>query len=420
MTTGFARAGILLALLLIVGGSAAQDTGCEDELGCVIIAPDEPVSIGYMLVTSGAIAFLGEDSLGGIELALAERGNRLLGRETELIGEDSLCSPEGGQTAAANLVADGQILGVIGSNCSSAAVAALPVISRAGYVMISPSNTTPGLTDADRDAGGVWQPGYFRTSQNDLQLGEVTARYAVDELGALTLATIHDGSVYAENLQRVMAARFVERGGSLLYEGSINVGDTDMTAILTEVAAAGPDVLYFPIFEPEGSFIAAQIANVAGLQDLQLMGAGGLMVASFPANSGEGALGMMLAGPAVAGPDYEAFLELWYETYGNTPPGSYHAHAFDATNILLDAIEAVAFEDGAGNVLVGRQALRDAIAATEDFEGITGTLRCSPTGDCATGEAIGVFEIGEAEVYENAWPPRLIWTLGAGAREEGA
>ena len=413
------RMSMLPVLLILAAGLQAQGPACQDDIGCVVIGPDEPVSIGYMLATSGAVAFLGEDSLGGIELALLARDNQLLGRDIELLGEDSLCTPEGGQTAAENLVSDGQVLAIIGTSCSSAAVAALPIISRAGYVMLSPSNTTPGLTEADRDAGGVWQPGYFRTSQNDLLLGDVTARFAYGELGARSLATIHDGSVYAESLQRVMARVFVEQGGDLLYEGSINVGDSDMTAILTEVAAAGPDVLFFPIFEPEGNFIAAQVATMAGLEDLMLVSAGGLMVASFPVNSGEGAIGMLLSGPAVAGPEYAEFLELWQEAFGNSPPGSYHAHAFDATNILLDAIESVARITEDGEIFVGREALRSAIAATTDFNGITGTLSCSPTGDCATGEAIGVFEIGEAEVYEANWPPKLIWTPGTGVLAAG-
>ena len=94
------RLSMLLVLLILVAGLQAQGPECEDAIGCVVIGPDEPVSIGYMLVTSGAVAFLGEDSLGGIELALLARDNQLLGRDIELLGEDSLCTPEGGQTAA--------------------------------------------------------------------------------------------------------------------------------------------------------------------------------------------------------------------------------------------------------------------------------------------------------------------------------
>ncbi len=71
-------------------------------------------------------------------------------------------------------------------------------------------------------------------------------------------------------------------------------------------------------------------------------------------------------------------------------------------------------ESSNGDILIGRAMLRDAIAATSDFDGITGSLDCSPTGDCVTGEAIGVFQIGEAEVFEGHWPPTLIWTPAAG------
>ena len=61
-----------------------------------------------------------------------------------------------------------------------------------------------------------------------------------------------------------MSDTFAELGGEVLFEGAISKGDTDMTAILTEVAAAGPDILYFPLFEPEANFIAAQLATTPG------------------------------------------------------------------------------------------------------------------------------------------------------------
>ena len=69
---------------------------------------------------------------------------------------------------------------------------------------------------------------------------------------------------------------------------------------------------------------------------------------------------MLLSGPAVAGPEYAELLEVWREAFGDSPPGSYHAHAFDATNILLDAIESVARVTEDGEILVGREALRSA------------------------------------------------------------
>lgn len=399
---------LLLALIVMIAPvTIAQD--CDDELGCVVIGPDDPIHIGYMLTVSGATSFLGEDSLGGIEIAIEDRGGELLGHEILLTGEDSGCNPEGGQTAAQRVASDDTVIGVIGTNCSGAAAAALPIISAAGLVMISPSNTAPTLTDADADAGGIWQPGYYRTAHNDLFQGAVAAIFAYDVLGARTLATIHDGSPYADGLQAVMAATFTELGGEVVFQGAVNVGDTDMTAILTEVGAVTPDVLYFPIFEPEGNFIAAQSVNVSGLEETVLMGADGLLVDSFPENTGESAIGMFMSGPALASEDYDAFLERWDEVIGGVPPSGFHAHAYDATNILFDAIEAVAVVGDDGTVVIGRQALRDAITATTDFDGLTGTLTCNETGDCATGEALGIYVITEAEVVDGVWPPEVIW-----------
>ncbi|GAB4520763.1 MAG: branched-chain amino acid ABC transporter substrate-binding protein [Anaerolineae bacterium] len=412
----------LLALVLVVGVPAMAQDECEDELGCVVIGEDDPIVIGAMLTISGATSFLGEDSVGGIELALLERENTLLDREIELVIEDSLCAAEGGQAAAQRIAADESILGVIGTSCSGAAAAALPIISEAGLLMISPSNTSPALTNANEDEGGIYQPGYFRTGHNDLFQGSLAAQFAVQVLEAGTLATIHDGDPYTEGLQAVMADTFAELGGEVVFQGAVSKGDTDMTAILTEIAAASPDVLYFPVFEPESNFIAAQARELPGLEDTILMTADGSLVASFPGNTGEAAIGMYQSGPAVSGEAYDAFLALWDEEIGGVPPSGFHAHAYDAANILLAAIEAVAVENEDGSITIGRQALRDAVAATEGFEGLTGTLTCqeeSPfSGDCATGEALAIFELTEAEVNDGNWPPAIVWTP-ADAAESG-
>lgn len=395
---------LLFTVVLVACTGAAPE--CEDEIGCVEVAPDEPIRLGYMLTISGATAFLGEDSRGGIEIAIDDRGGEIVGHEIELVGEDSLCSAEGGQTAAQKVAADTQVVGIIGTNCSSAATSALPIISEAGLVLISPSNTAPALTDE----AGTWQPGYFRTAHNDLFQGRVAAEFAYNELGARTAATIHDGSPYADGLQAVFAERFQELGGEITSADAVNVGDTDMRPVLTSIAANSPDVLYFPIFEPEGNFIAAQSTEIAGLEDTILFGADGLLVDGFPANTGPAAVGMYLSGPFVTGSAYDDLLSKWDAKFGGSPPSGFHGHAYDATNILLDAIEEVAIEGGDGTVLIPRQALRDAITATSGFAGVTGTLACSATGDCATGEALGIYEITDAEVSGGNWPPEAIWT----------
>lgn len=416
---------MLLMSLFIIGASVqGAQLECTDEIGCVEIGPDDPITLGYMLTTSGATSFLGEDSLGGIEIAIAGWDGMVLDHEIELVGEDSLCSAEGGQTAAQNIASNENVVAVIGTNCSSASVPAIPIISDAGLTMISPSATNLNLTNPDTEAGGTWQPGFFRTAHNDRVQGAVAAQFAINELGATTLATIHDGSPYADGLQAVMADTFAELGGEVVFQGAVNVGDTDMNAILTEIATNPPDLLYFPIFEPEGNFIAAQTRTVPGLEDTILMGADGILVDSFPEATGEAAIGMYFSGPYLSSETYDEFLATWEEEIGGVPPSVFHAHAYDATNILLQAIEEVAQVGDDGTILIGRQALRDAVSATENFEGLTGVLNCGDNetlgtvGDCATGEALGIFQMTEAEVNEGNWPPPIVWTPALAAEED--
>ena len=416
----------LVGLLVAFSIPALAQDGCMDALGCVEIASDDPVVIGAMLSVSGATSFYGEDSLGGIELAVSGRDGMLLGREITLVVEDSLCSAEGGQAAAQRVAADETIVGVIGTTCSGAAQGAMPIISEAGMVMISSSNTSPSLTNDDTEAGGTYLPGYFRTAHNDLFQGAMGAQFAVEVLKAGAVATIHDGDPYTEGLAVVMANTFAGMNGDVVFQGAVSKGDTDMSAILTEIAASAPNVVYLPVFVPESEFLVSQAANTPGLEDAVMMTADGSFSATFAQNTGDAAVGVFMTGPHVAGDDYSAFLDRWAEEQpGGTeaPPSGFHAHAYDAANILMDAVEAVAEEADDGTVLIGRQALRDAIAAVEDYAGLTGSLTCqeeSPfAGDCATGTALAVFEITSPQVHDGDWPPPIVWDLSMSMMDDG-
>ncbi|MCJ7512635.1 MAG: branched-chain amino acid ABC transporter substrate-binding protein [Anaerolineales bacterium] len=379
---------------------------CTDAIGCVDIAPGDPVHLAYALSVSGATAGLGEDARGAIEIAIDDVGGQLLGHPLSLTGEDTLCNAEGGQAAGTKLAADPTIVAIVGTTCSSEARAAMPQISQAGMVMMSASNTNPDLTNPDHP--DHW-PGYFRTATNDIFQGRVAAEFAYNELGVKTAATLHDGSPYAESLQQVFADNFTALGGTITAQEAINVGDTDMTGVMTSIATGAPEMLYFPIFEPEGGFVADQAKSTPGLENVILMGADGLLADTFPENAGPAAIGMYLSSPAVSGPEYDALLAKWKTKFGGVPPSGYHAMAYDATNIFFQAIEAVAVVDADGTVHVPRQALRDYLYALKDYPGITGTLACDANGDCATGEALGVFQLTEAEVTGGNWPPKVIW-----------
>jgi branched-chain amino acid transport system substrate-binding protein len=390
--------GLMLAILVTSACDGAEEYVCEDTIGCLTIAPEDPIRIAYALVISGANETLGIDSRRGIEIAVAHQGE-LLGHAIELTGEDSLCSAEGGQTAATKLASDTQLVGVIGTNCSSAGTAASPILSDAGMVMISPSNTAPSLTNPDLS----WKPGYLRSCHNDTVQGAAMAIYVYEELGVRTAATIHDGSPYADQLQQVFADTFADLGGTITYQGAVNEGDTDMRPILTTIAVDEPEFIYYPIFIDEGAFITVQAGEVAGLEDTTLAGADGMMSPDFIEAAGEAAEGMYISGPDLAFDNALAqrFLADHLETYGEDPISAFHAHAYDAANMLFAAIEAVAVQDDDGTLHIGRQELRDALYATADFEGITGTLNCDQYGDCAD-PRIAVNQITDGE-YVPLW-----------------
>jgi branched-chain amino acid transport system substrate-binding protein len=403
-------------------GAESAAPACEDEIGCVEIAPGEPVHIAGIFVLSGPNESLGVDSRNGVEIAVADFG-QIKGHDVQFNAEDAACSPEGGQTAASKVAADSSVVGIIGTSCSSEAQAAIPIITEAGMVMISSSNTAPGLTAADR---GETFASYLRTAHNDKFQGRVAAEFAFNELGLTTAATIHDGSPYAEQLQAVFAESFQGMGGTITAQEAVNVGDTDMRPVLTTIAAGSPQVIYAPVFTAEGGFIVSQAGEVAGLEDTVLMGADGMFSADFVNAAGPASAGMYLTGPYVAaGGAYDEFLAKHEQMFGGVPPSGFHAHAYDAATMLLQAIANVSIEGTDGTLWVGRQALRDAMYATSGFKGLTGTLTCmamdsdSP-GDCATGEALAVFQISEEVAADAAanWPPPVVWPE-SGA-EEGA
>ena len=426
--TKFGIVGLMLALSLVLaacpapapapaggadsGGEMAGGdmAGCDDALGCVEVAAGAAIELVGMGPYSGAVAYLGEDSKGGIEIAAAERGE-IMGHEIAVTFEDSTCNAEGGQTAAQKVAANPNIVGVVGTNCSGAAAAALPVLSDAGMLMISPSNTSPWLTNPDPDDGGLWMPGYYRTAHNDLFQGALGARYAYEILGARTAATVHDGDPYTDGLQGAFADAFIELGGEVLYQGAVNKEDTDMRPILTDIASNAPDVMYYPLFEPAVNFMTDQFREFSELENTNIFVADAAMTPSFPENSKDAAIGVLMSGPYLApeGP-YSDFLATWESQIGGQPPSGFHAHAYDATNMLMDAIEAVAHDNGDGSISIGRQALRDYLDGLSGYEGLTGVLGCNETGDCATGEALGVYEITSAEVSDGNWPPAAIWT----------
>ena len=179
-----------------------------------------------------------------------------------------------------------------------------------------------------------------------------------------------------------------ELGGEIVVATSVAKEDTNMVPVLTEIAAGEPDGIYFPIFQPAGDFIVQQVGGISGLEDVQMYGADGLITPdhfSLPETEGVYYSGPDLGFDANAGFTGETYTNLvarYEAAYGELPTAAFHAHTYDATMMLLFAIESVAVEGPDGELWVDRLALRDFLYNISDFAGVTGTLTCDEFGDC--------------------------------------
>ena len=270
--------------------------------------------------------------------------------------------------------------------------------------MVSPSNTGIDLTLPDRPAEYNC---YLRTAHSDAVQGSAAADFAYNFLGVRKAATVHDGSLYAEQLQGQFAETFQEMGGEITTQEAIQPTDTEMGSMLTRIAATGPELIYYPIFIAAGGHITSQAKETAGLEETYLMGADGMFSPDFWEAAGEAAIGMYHSSPDLSkfGDAYPAFVAKHEEMYGEKPIAPFHAHAYDAANIIFAAIEKVAQGEEGGALVIGRKALRDALYETENFTGLTGNLTCGDYGDCAD---------PNIAVYETFNPDPANWNPGAG------
>jgi branched-chain amino acid transport system substrate-binding protein len=396
---------------LILVACQRDQLACSDPLGCLVLAPGEPVRVAALLPENGAAAYLGEDARRGVELAIAAEGGSLLNHPLELLTADSACQAEPDRRQITTLLATApDLVGIIGPLCSSAAEGMLPVVSRAGLVMISPANTAVALTTPTAQPDGLWQPGYYRTAPNNAFQAQLAATFARQVLAARTAAIIGADLPQTQELADAFARSFRQLGGSVIAQGRVLSGETDLTELLDGITAVTPDVIYLAVFEPEGNLIMNRVADFTSLTGEHFIGSEGLFSESFASGVGAPMVrDMYVVGPAPQGEAYDALRQEWQNRYDVLPSGPFHAHAYDATRLLLAAIRSSAQVSSGGELVIGRQALRDALTQTAVFPGVTGNLTCSPYGDCAADTAVGLYQLSTAEISGENWPPELVW-----------
>jgi len=370
----------------------------------VTIGASEPIRIGYLLAESMDI---GVDSKRGVEVALDDAGRELLGHPLELVGFDTQCNSLAAGRGARLLLVERNVLGVIGTTCSRSAMSAATELSSAGIVMISPSNSDPDLTAVDSH-----QMVYLRTYPNDVVQARAVADFANSGLGATTMATIsYVGDRYSLHEKDAACTEFAALGGECVAERQIKAGDTYLTAVLNKIGQAAPDVLYAILWPPEASLVISKFREIPGLEDATLV----VQELSFEPGllqlAGEDAVGVYLSRTSSdfdrSTDLYQTFLLSYGDRFGGQPTNVFHAFAYDATAMLLNAIRLAAIEQADGSLLIDREAVRAHLYATEAFQGLTGSLTCSPNGDCAS-TALG----GLVYLIESADP--TTWNPGVG------
>lgn len=374
---------------------APRSYSCEDELGCVDIVPSAPIEIGAVFAMSDYYGDLGLDTLRGMEIAEQDIGD-VLGHPIRIIELDSACSEDQGEMMAERLVENQWLLGAIGTTCGAPTYAAASVLSQEGMVLISPSVSTAWLTDPE-----YHRAGFLRVIPNDLEQAKMVAEFAYRELGARTMATIHEGLIYGDSLQERACEVFTSLGGECVAQKEMKEGETDTGQLLNEIATQSPDLIYMAVLMDRGAQLVQQARGMSSLQNVPLIGPDTFFSGYFLELAGGDAKDLYISGLMIGSefytPQYDDFLEKYNENYGGTPEGLYHAYGYDALGLLTKAIENAAIRDSDGTLHIPRQALRDALYATNYFYGLTGTLNCTAEGDCGDKNSIRILQIVDTD-----------------------
>ena len=327
----------------------------------------DTILLGEVGSLTGSEATFGISTRNAIELAINEvnAAGGVKGKKIEVRVYDNQSKPEEAANAAMRLVMQDRVAVVIGENASSNTLAMAPAVARAQVPLISPSATNPRVTSE----GG---PFVFRVCFVDTFQGEAMAAFARRNLGLGRVAVLTDlKSDYSIGLADVFRRRFRELGGQVISEESYAKGDTDFRALLTRVKARRPEAIFIPGYYSDAGPIAHQ-ARELGIQALLLGGDGwesGGKLVELGGSAVEGAYYSTHFSPDNPSPVVQSFIGRYRARYGKLPD-SLGALGYDAARVGIDALRRSAGPGG--------PALRDAIAATHDFEGVTGRISFGP------------------------------------------
>ena len=349
----------LFALLLIT--TLLLGLACERRGGGTNGNSTGPIAIGYYGDLSGRTSSFGQSTKNGVEMAADEinKAGGIDGRTIQIITEDDQGEPNKAATVVTKLINQDKVQALLGEVASSNSLAAAPKAQEAKVPMISPSSTNPAVTQV-----GDY---IFRVCFIDPFQGEVMAKFASNNLKAKRAAILYDfNSDYSRGLYQFFKRSFTDLGGQIVSEQSYTQGDRDFSGQLTAIRAANPEVIYVPGYYGEVGVISNQTKQLGikapllggdGWDAPQLWQLGG---ASLNGNYISNHYSVDDPSPAI-----QKFVADYKARY-NILPDALAALGYDSMKVLADAIKRAGSTESVK--------LRDAIAATRDFPGVTGTI----------------------------------------------
>jgi branched-chain amino acid transport system substrate-binding protein len=293
------------------------------------------IKIGVAGAHSGDLASYGIPTVHAAELVVEDinANGGINGRMVELVVEDDQCKPEVATNTAAKLVGEG-VVAVIGHICSGATRSALGIYTSENIVTISPSATSPPLTQSGEF------PVFFRTIAPDDAQGQLQAQFAAEELGLESVAILHDGGDYGQGLADFARIALEENYSDVeivLYEG-VTPGAVDYSAIINRVAQSGAEGVIFGGYHPEASKLVGQM-RTQGMDTVFISG-DGVKDETFINVAGADAEGVYASGPTdtSSNPLYQEAADAHREKYGEDP-GPFYPNAYAAALAITHAIE---------------------------------------------------------------------------------
>ncbi len=307
-------------------------------------AKSETIKIALLSPLSGDVATFGQSINNGAMLAIEDKNasGGVLGRQIEVVTEDSQCSPEAAVSAANKVIDQDGVKFIIGEVCSSASIPVSEVAMAKGVFQITGPSTNPNVTV---DEAGKTKSLIFRACFIDPFQGTVAAKFAVENLGAKTAAVLLDqGNDYVRGLSEYFRDSFEANGGEVVVWESYTGEDQDFSAILTKVKDASPDILYIPDYYSTVSLIAAQ-AREKGVTAV-MMGGDGWDSSDLDRAAVDGGYFTNHYSAEDPRPEVQDFVKKYQEKYG-TAPDAFATLGYDAATIMLMAIEKAGTDDPA-------------------------------------------------------------------------